>query len=438
MAKDYIQIRTSLGLKYYKGNIVATYTYNHKTFRYNLIKIDSSLFLPKVKGIKYNEIFTKKECEDAVKNINELLPHLKNALDDIVKTLNKDDSIKKEDVDKKINEYKNIITSREGLVADFTSWIEDLKKEKDKQLRLKGLKVKKNNPSLKDYKSTRNLLMDYEHDKCTQPLQAKDVNTQFLLDLVDYCYAKRPKQSNEEPPYFYKTKGDLTNKTINKRMDCLFTFLNKKYKITTKNVEKPKLELSEQYVIRLTREEVKKLVNLEIEDDSLKIARDYFVFLCYTGMRFSDFYKLDKTYYHEDTNEILFKATKTRAKCQIFVFDKAKEIGKKYDFSFRHFTNQALNRSLKELFEKYDLFSEEITVHYMQDGEKSLTQKKRDFLSCHTGRKTYISILAEMGLDVYDIMSTTGHKKIDTLKYYLDTFGPDRRKKFEKINESWK
>ena len=43
MAKDYIKINTPLELAYYKGNVVVNYKYNHKTFRYNLLKIDSIL-----------------------------------------------------------------------------------------------------------------------------------------------------------------------------------------------------------------------------------------------------------------------------------------------------------------------------------------------------------------------------------------------------------
>ena len=55
MAKDYIKINTPLELAYYKGNVVVNYKYNHKTFRYNLLKIDSGLYLPKIRALKPND-----------------------------------------------------------------------------------------------------------------------------------------------------------------------------------------------------------------------------------------------------------------------------------------------------------------------------------------------------------------------------------------------
>jgi integrase len=73
-------------------------------------------------------------------------------------------------------------------------------------------------------------------------------------------------------------------------------------------------------------------------------------------------------------------------------------------------------------------------MEYMQEGRKTKESKKRDLITCHAGRRTYISIMVESGLGLYELMSTTGHKKIDTLKFYIDRFGKSRREKFEKIN----
>jgi hypothetical protein len=42
--------------------------------------------------------------------------------------------------------------------------------------------------------------------------------------------------------------------------------------------------------------------------------------------------------------------------------------------------------------------------------------------------------MIEYGLDTYDLMSMTGHKKIDTLKYYIDLFGIKKREKLKMIN----
>ena len=74
-------------------------------------------------------------------------------------------------------------------------------------------------------------------------------------------------------------------------------------------------------------------------------------------------------------------------------------------------------------------------MRYMQKGEKNYTKKKRELISCHAGRRTFISRMFENGADIYDVMSCTGHKKIETLNYYIDKFGKDRVKRLtEKVN----
>ena len=110
----------------------------------------------------------------------------------------------------------------------------------------------------------------------------------------------------------------------------------------------------------------------------------------------------------------------------------------KYDFLFRDYTNQGLNRSMKAMLKKYDLYGEPFSKSYMKQGRQVEEKPKREFISCHACRRSFISIMAECGLDVYDIMSMTGHHRVETLKYYLDIFGKSRREKYIKVNEMLK
>lgn len=188
-------------------------------------------------------------------------------------------------------------------------------------------------------------------------------------------------------------------------------------------------------IIRLDRNELVELENLALTDTREIKVRDYLLMLCYTGLRFSDFVRLDHTFYEPESNEIVLKATKTSAECRIFLFDKVKDIARKYNFTFNDYSNQGLNRAIHDLLQKYDLFPDIITMEYMQQGRKTYQKPKRDLITCHAGRRTYISIMVEYGLGLYELMSTTGHKKVDTLKFYIDRFGKSRKDKFEKINE---
>lgn len=436
MAKDYIKINTPLELAYYKGNVVVNYKYNHKTFRYNLLKIDSGLYLPKIRALKPNDNIYN--CEETVRKIENKLPLIKKALTALSAELDKNDSkstITKKAVDEYIEKSQGIIQTKTGFIEDFRIWIEAFKEKKRQEEILAGKEPRKNHPTVKDYVSALNLLKDFEHDYFRgDVIQYKDFDNDLISDLISYCWEER-EDIDESDKYAYLTKGNLTNKTINKRFDCIFTFIDNHYKHRHNGLAKPRLETLQRKIIRLDRTDLKLLSELTLKNERQEKVRDYFLFLCYTGLRFSDFIRLDRTFYQEDTNEIVIAAAKTSAECRIFLFDKAKVIAEKYNFCFRDYIhNASLNRAIHELLDEYDLFGEDTIMEYMQQGRKTYTKKRRELITTHAGRRTYISIMVECGLGIYELMSTTGHKKIDTLKFYIDLFGESRKEKFLKIN----
>ena len=83
----------------------------------------------------------------------------------------------------------------------------------------------------------------------------------------------------------------------------------------------------------------------------------------------------------------------------------------------------------------FDLFPEEIIFEYQAAERVIIKKPKREYITCHTGRRSYISIMLEHGMDVYDLISTTGHTNIEILRTYIDLFGKKRMEKFHKLNE---
>lgn len=315
------KINSVLNLAYYKGNIVFSYAYFGKTFRYNAFKVPKDCFNAKTKHLKqqddlYDYLFEIERIENLAKSVN-------TAIIELMKDKSSNFSLTKKLVDEcilRLEKSKLKANSQSGLITDFEEWIEAYKEKKYKEEVLKGREGRKNHPSSKDYTSTKNLLIDFEYDNYSRPIQPQDID------------------------------------------------------------------------------------------------------------------ELDKTYYDKENNELVLTTNKTNINCRIYLFDKAKRIGEKYNFSFKGYTNQALNRAIKEMLQHYNLYTNVITVDYMQKERKTIELPKNEFISCHTGRKTFISIMIEYGLDTYDLMSMTGHKKIDTLKYYIDLFGIKKREKLKMIN----
>ncbi len=466
MAKidNLIKINSPLDLAYYRGNIVAVHHYNHKTLRYILFKrVDEKNFLPKIPALRiapesYDAEFEVKRMEGLVNKINQ-------AIIELSKTKTKEESIALKEIDEwiarseKDSELKTVIPKapkKMSFIEEFENWIEVYKKTKEQEAELSGNHGKNVNNTVKDFKSALNLLKDFQYDEFDdKPFYFDDINKDFLEKLIIYAHDSRGDEGDEylndpddeEEKHKYFTKGNLSNKTLNKRFDSIFQFIRDYYKRLPNDVEKkPRLKTLERKIIRLDREELRELEQLEITDSNnthYGYYRDCLLFLCYTGLRFGDFKKLNKTYYHAEDNEIVIDTQKTGKKCEIFLFDKAKEIGLKYDFDFKPrfmptLYNQTLNRGIKEMLRAFDLFPEEIIFEYQAAERVTIKKPKREFITCHTGRRSYISIMLEHGMEVYDLISTTGHTNIEILNAYIDLFGKKRKEKFQRLNEALK
>ena len=429
-----------VSLGYSKGNIVIQCTYNRKVFRYNAFKVPEKYFDKRSKTLKPCDTLFDINIEQ--ERIRNLVGKVNAALVHIIPKLQEGESITKAMVDNYILHHIDTPTQapkQQNLITDFEEWIEDYQKRKKQEDRLSG-NDRRQHPSVKDYISCKNLLKDFEHDNREEkPLTFGDMNRDFFVELMDYAYDPRPAKDGD---YKYLTEGELVNKTLQKRFDSLFTFMKSYYgESAMKGLEKPKLENTPPEIVRLDIEELSQLIHAPIKEPNFIKVRDYFLFLCHTGLRFGDFIRLDKTYYKQKDNKIELQAQKNFGECKIYLVDIAKRIAEQYNFEFRDYTNQALNRAIKQMLEQYELLSEPHTKTYYQQGRKTYTAPKRDFISTHTGRKTFISMAFENDIDTLAVMGMTGHKKIDTLKHYADKFGKDRDKKMmglnDKLNKSY-
>jgi integrase len=156
----------------------------------------------------------------------------------------------------------------------------------------------------------------------------------------------------------------MLNEKIKKNLEKLREFLNwaklKKYPVNDDFfLYKPKLQSSHKEVRYLTIEEVSKLIGLDLSSRiALEQTRDFFIFQCFTALRYSDLQKLKKTniiqegdgYYLDtlttkDKDRINFRLAKPAVAIYL------KYIDYEYDNGvlFPILTNQKYNEHLKEL-----------------------------------------------------------------------------------------
>ncbi len=159
--------------------------------------------------------------------------------------------------------------------------------------------------------------------------------------------------------------------------------------------------------------ELATLSTIELEDNGLGLARDCFVFQCWTGLAYADLAALNMkrdAQYYTDKEGIMRRVLRiTRAKsaigrgyeCVIPLLSETERLLAHYEDALPVFTNQAYNRLLKEL-----------GVLCSIDAEKMTT---------HTGRRTAGTLFFNMGIPLPVVSKILGHANtLITQKLYAE------------------
>ena len=187
-----------------------------------------------------------------------------------------------------------------------------------------------------------------QHAYQKQDIDLQSLNHEFVTRFEHYLKTVRNCNSNTTAKYIKNLKKvvNLARKNEWLQKD---PFIN--YKIQIKEVKRE----------FLSQEELRKMEELEITDQSLEMVRDIFVFSCYTGLAYTDIIKLteDNIVPGEDGSQWIFtEREKTETKVHIPLLPKPLEIiGKYKDHPIASnkgvllptFSNQKMNLHLKPI-----------------------------------------------------------------------------------------
>jgi hypothetical protein len=173
--------------------------------------------------------------------------------------------------------------------------------------------------------------------------------------------------------------------------------------------------------ISLTMDELQKLESVELPKH-LDVARDYLVFEARTGQRVSDIKRFDK----KDLdgfkwNNTPKKGNRLNNKVVTIHFEgycaPAYWILQKYNFKMPFIHEQVLNKLIKEVCRMAGINNEIYIERWAGSKKVRITGKKYQFISSHTGRKTFITIALQY-MTTELVMDLTGISDYDTLKHY--------------------
>ena len=257
--------------------------------------------------------------------------------------------------------------------------------------------------------------------------------TEFVAYMRDSKVLKTPrKKKGDREDYDQEDLVGLKNSTIEKKLGYLRWFLNwatdRGYN-TNLDYKKfhPTLKMTQRKVIYLTKEEIARVRDLELSESQayLDPIRDIFLFCCFSGLRHSDVNNLRRSDVKGDHIEVT--TVKTADSISIELNKVTKAILEKYkDTPFKdgkalpNYTNQAMNRDIKELCRLAGIDEEIRVTTYKGNVRTDKIQPKWELVGTHTGRRTFIVNALSMGITPNVVMKWTGHSDYKAMKPYID------------------
>lgn len=253
------------------------------------------------------------------------------------------------------------------------------------------------------------------------------------------------KNKMRELKNWYVEQG-YSNTTIKKMFGFLRSFIKwlhtEGYELQPGVLEyEPNLTVVPRTVTFLKHEELMHFYNFKFDDKEkhLDLTRDLFCFMAFTSLRYSDLSNLKTANVFDD--HLVICTQKTHDNLTIPLTIHAKEIIDKYKQyehpngkMFRVFTNQVINRHLKEAAKKAGLDREVEMIQYKGITRITEVKKFHEIIGCHDGRRTFVCCSLAFGIPPTVVMSCTGHSTYEAMKPYIEVADETQKKEIAKWN----
>ena len=206
---------------------------------------------------------------------------------------------------------------------------------------------------------------------------------------------------------------DHSLNTFGKRIKTIKSIMNYATEIgVNKNLEYQKKSFKVLSVktnrIYLTKKEINKLKELNLSGAQAK-TRDAFVLMCYLGLRFSDYIKINHNNISNGFLDITMHKTGERVSIPIHPY--ALEIIEGYNYILPQLSNTKLNKMIKKVCEYANIDDEVV--------DRGVVSKKYELVTCHTARRSFATNGYLSDVPIRDLMRITGHKKENTFLNYV-------------------
>ncbi|HRJ31362.1 MAG TPA: phage integrase SAM-like domain-containing protein [Cyclobacteriaceae bacterium] len=279
-----------------------------------------------------------------------------------------------------------------------------------------------------------NFLKSFQEDK-KYPISFTRIDLDFFEALRKYAFEER---------LIFDSLGKSVDGTIEdnyfaKIITVLKTFLNWAFErdyIKDQTYKKFKARERETEVICLTMDEFIRLSEFKFKSKRLDHVRDFFIFGCSTGLRFSDLTTLQSSHIQGDF--VVKTIQKTQDNTTIPLNRFAKQILKKYEDTVHEVlpkvSHQKFNKYLKECCREAGIDTPISITRFAGGKRRETTLPKYELISSHAARKTFTTLSLLMGVPERVVRNITGHKKEENFKRYVN-FSKEYEK--QQVNNAW-
>ena len=276
-------------------------------------------------------------------------------------------------------------------------------------------------------------------------LEFSDLTEEGLTDFVMFLREKK-KLRVPRKRRGYSANIGILNTSIAKKLTSLRQFLGwaADYGHNTNMAFRlfyPKLKKTPRKIIFLTHEEMQSLARLKFApcQKHLEVTRDCFLFMCYSGLRWSDAFYLTTGDVKED--HIEFTTRKTADSLRVEFNDTTSAILKKYTGSdipeFKALpvpVNQRMNMYLKTICRMARINDPVHITNYLGNERIDAVYEKWELIGTHAARRTFVTQCLSLGIPADVVMKWTGHSDYQSMKPYIDVVDAVKAREMQKLN----
>jgi len=279
--------------------------------------------------------------------------------------------------------------------------------------------------TIKAYRTTKNHFYHYLNTLNKKSIKFQSINHSILNEFVDHLRINLNLSPAARGKHIKNLKA-IMNQSLNDGLHDNSSF---------QSFKKEKEDSAHVY---LSHAELNLLNQFRDYTESERFIIDVFLFICWTGVRFGDYFNLNEKNFinKREKNEKMKKSKeiwylhfiqeKTSEEVLTpILYKEAISVIKKYQNNLPKFSNAYINRSIKIILNKYDLINQSIQVKKEKLKGEYL---KRELISIHTGRRSFCTNQYLEGTPTQFIMAASGHETESSFRKYIKADQLDKSK----------